>query len=45
MGNNFTTAFGDAMLCFRDHENKNAINRSLTVGSGRDINDAVLAAT
>jgi hypothetical protein len=45
MGNKFTTALGDTMLCFRDHENKNAINRSLTIGSGRDINDAVLAAT
>ena len=35
----------DSLTCFRDHENNNAINRSLTVGSGKDINDAVLAAT
>jgi hypothetical protein len=45
MGNEFTSSLRDTMVCFKDHENKNAIYRSFTVGSGRDINDAVLAAT
>ena len=45
MGNQLTTALGDNLTCFRDHENKEAIGRGAAMGSGRDIDDAVLAAT
>ena len=45
MGNGFTTAVGDTLTCFRDHENKQASSRGVAVGSGRDLDDAVLAAT
>jgi hypothetical protein len=45
MGNGCTTAIGDALSCFRQHQNANSIARVVAIGSGRDIDDAVLAAT
>ena len=45
MGNQVATAIGDTMTCFRDHENQQAVGRGVAVGSGRDLDDAVLAAT
>ena len=45
MGNKIATAAGDTFTCFRDHENKDAISRGMAVGSGQDLDDAVLAAT
>jgi hypothetical protein len=45
MGNAMTTAIGDTMTCFRDHENQQAVGRGVALGSGRDLDDAVLAAT
>ena len=45
MGNRFTTAVGDTLTCFRDHENQGAFSRGVAVGTGRDLDDAVLAAT
>ena len=45
MGNAITTAVGDTLTCFRDHENTQAVSRGVAIGSGRDLDDAVLAAT
>jgi hypothetical protein len=45
MGNAIATAAGDSLTCFRSHENQSAVSRGVAVGSGRDIDDAVLAAT
>jgi len=45
MGNQLTTAIGDNLTCFRDHENQQAIGRGAASGQGKDLDDAVLAAT
>jgi RES domain-containing protein len=45
MGNTIATAAGDTLTCFRSHENQDAVSRGAAIGSGRDIDDAVLAAT
>lgn len=45
MGNGCTTAIGDALSCFREHQNANSMARGVAIGSGKDIDDAVLAAT
>jgi len=45
MGNQLTTAIGDNLTCFRDHENQEAIGRGAANGQGKDLDDAVLAAT
>jgi hypothetical protein len=45
MGNGCTTAVGDALSCFREHQNSNSMARGVAIGSGKDIDDAVLAAT
>ena len=45
MGNAVTTAIGDNLTCFRDHENQEAISRGFAAGLGKDLDDAVLAAT
>lgn len=45
MGNAFTTAIGDTFSCFREHQNASSISRGVALGSGKDIDDAVLAAT
>ena len=45
MGNRITTAVGDNLTCFRDHENKDAVSRGVAIGSGKDLDDAILAAT
>ena len=43
---NMATGVGDALSCFRKHSNSEAIRSSNKVmGIGRDIDDAVLAAT
>lgn len=45
MGNTVTTAIGDTLTCFREHENQEAVGRGVATGSGKDLDDAVLAAT
>ncbi len=45
MGNSCTTAIGDTFSCLRDHQNPNSIARGIAAGSGKDIDDAVIAAT
>ena len=45
MGNQMATTIGDNLTCFRDHENQDAVSRSIALGSGKDLDDAVLAAT
>ena len=45
MGNSMATAIGDNLTCFRDHENQDAVSRGIALGSGKDLDDAVLAAT
>ena len=45
MGNTVATAIGDSLTCFRSHENQEAVNRGVALGGGRDLDDAVLAAT
>ena len=45
MGNSVTTAIGDNLTCFREHENQEAVGRGAATGSGKDLDDAVLAAT
>ena len=40
---NAATAIGDNLTCFRSHENAGAVGGS-TAGTGRDLDDAVLAA-
>lgn len=45
MGNRLATAVGDNLTCFRDHENQDAVSRGVALGSGKDLDDAVLAAT
>lgn len=45
MGNAVTTAIGDNLTCFREHENQEAVGRGVATGSGKDLDDAVLAAT
>ena len=45
MGNSVTTFIGDTLTCFRDHENQTSVGRGAAVGTGRDLDDAVLAAT
>jgi hypothetical protein len=42
---NVATSIGDTMTCFRDHENQEAVSRGVALGSGKDLDDAVLAAT
>ena len=41
---NAATAIGDNMTCFRSHENAGAVSAGGTAGTGRDLDDAVLAA-
>jgi len=39
-------AIGDAFTCFRKHENQGAVSSGVSrFGQGRDLDDAVLAAT
>lgn len=45
MGNQITTFLGDTCSCFRDHENQLSVGRGAAYGTGRDLDDAVLAAT
>lgn len=45
MGNTVTTAVGDTFTCFRSHENQAAVHAGGKMGLGRDLDDAVLAAT
>lgn len=46
MGNQVTTAIGDTFTCFRSHENQAAVHGGNgKLGTGRDLDDAVLAAT
>lgn len=46
MGNKATTAVGDTFSCFRSHENQGAVQSGASrMGVGRDLDDAVLAAT
>ena len=45
MGNTVATAIGDSLTCFRSHENQEAVHRGVALGGGRDLDDAVLAAT
>lgn len=43
---NIATGLGDAMTCMRKHENADAVRSSnRPLGIGRDLDDAVLAAT
>ena len=42
---NVATAMGDQLTCFRAHENQQAFSRGIAGGMGRDLDDAVLAAT
>ena len=42
---NAATALGDNLTCFRDHENQEAVGRGIAAGQGKDLDDAVLAAT
>ena len=43
---NIATGIGDAMTCMRKHENADAVRSSnRPLGIGRDLDDAVLAAT
>ena len=42
---NAATVIGDQLTCFRTHENQDSISRGIAVGTGRDLDDAVLAAT
>jgi hypothetical protein len=42
---NAATAIGDNLTCFRDHENQEAVGRGMAAGTGKDLDDAVLAAT
>lgn len=44
MGNAATT-MGDTFTCFRSHENQGAVTSGARLGMGRDLDDAVLAAT
>ena len=41
---NAATAIGDNLTCFRSHENAGAVSAGGTAGTGRDLDDAVLAA-
>ena len=41
---NAATEIGDNMTCFRSHENAGAVSAGGTAGTGRDLDDAVLAA-
>ena len=41
---NAATAIGDNMTCFRQHENAGAVSAGSAQGTGRDLDDAVLAA-
>ena len=41
---NAATAIGDNMTCFRNHENAGAVQAGGAMGTGRDLDDAVLAA-
>ena len=46
MGNQMTTAIGDSLSCFREHTNVEAVGKaSMSTGIGKDLDDAVLAAT
>lgn len=45
MGNAVTTFLGDNLTCFRAHENQEAVSRGAAAGTGKDLDDAVLAAT
>ena len=45
MGNRLATAVGDNLTCFRDHENQDAVSRVVAIGSSKDLDDAILAAT
>ena len=36
---------GDAFTCMRKHENTGAVGNTVKYGAGKDIDDAVLAAT
>jgi hypothetical protein len=45
MGNEVTTFAGDHLTCFRTHENQEAVSRGAASGAGKDLDDAVLAAT
>jgi len=43
---NAATAVGDTLTCFRNHENRDAVQSGASkLGVGRDLDDAVLAAT
>ena len=39
------TSCGDVCTCFRKHENQTAVHGGSRLGLGRDLDDAVLAAT
>jgi hypothetical protein len=46
MGNTAATALGDTFTCFRKHENQGSVvSGGGKMGVGRDLDDAVLAAT
>ena len=45
MGNAVTTFLGDNLTCLRAHENQEAVSRGAASGMGKDLDDAVLAAT
>ena len=47
MGNNGLACIGDTFTCMRRHENAQAVQSSSNqkFGVGRDLDDAVLAAT
>ena len=42
---NAATFIGDNLTCFRAHENQEAVSRGAAAGMGKDLDDAVLAAT
>ena len=41
---NAATSLGDNMSCFRTHQNQGAVQAGSSMGVGRDLDDAVLAA-
>ena len=41
---NAATVLGDNLTCFREHENAAAVSSGTTSNTGRDLDDAVLAA-
>lgn len=41
---NAATSVGDGMSCFRTHQNVGSVQAGGIAASGRDLNDAVLAA-